>query len=944
VAKGARAEVDYLAAFKEFINLQLKGGSEYKALCPFHSDKDPSLHVNVEKGVYHCKGCGASGNLVSFVARLKGISIGKARKLYPQITGPDNLIHPQTVEDHHQTLMSNRAVLKHLTEMRGIPVDWIRSLRLGLHEDRIAIPIYTDGWWIVDIKYHAIEPGVQPKDLHAASYGASYCYPMHLDNDHSKPAVISEGELDAIVLRTLGFQAYTSTSGAQSIHKSTDLVDAVLQHPEIFICLDVDRVGREAAKRLKKRIKGPATYLVALPLDPQVYPVGDVTDYFVREGYKQQDFENLLTESRAATVEDEEVEEPVYDTVVGQASRAQYWGKHVRFKAMVIAKGIHPFLVPRKASITCAQGHKLCGACPVVDDPFIEIEATDDRITEFVGASRASTGKILRSLKQVPSNCRYCIATVLEVMNVQEVIVTGTFQSIVTTEEIDVTRRCLYLGHDVLSNNIYSMDAKVVSDPKTNEVLYVITHLEPDTDGILDVEVTDEDKVAIELFKPKEETADGIHEKLGEIYADLSTNVTRIFGREDLHAIIDLGYHSTLAFSWGDQLDKLYKGQTEMLIIGDSGQGKTEVLESIRNHYGRGEKLDCKSATYAGLIGGLDDLGNRRYMVWGRIPQNDLGAVILDEVKGMHTELIAQLTDVRSSGLAVVTRVGGARRASARVRYFWVSNPRSKMRVAEYGYGVSSVVDLIGSQEDVRRFDAAMVVATGEVPQAFIDDAIKNPPQIEHRYTRDACRRLLRVTWSRTHNIIPKEIKDYIVDRASELSGQFSVDIPLLEPADARLKIARISLAVAARVGSFTEDFSSVALATHHVDVAVDILLRLYTNENFAFDKWSEERKKALSSTKDDDQAVIDDLKTLTAPEDFISVVMVSNFIPAGTLESATGLEFRDAKEFIGALIAKQYITQFKNAYRKTPKLITLLRRIQQDLTVLEKDDEEGEF
>ena len=52
----------------ENVGIKLKkAGNEYLGLCPFHDDHNPSLSVNREKGVWHCFGCGKSGDLAAFV-------------------------------------------------------------------------------------------------------------------------------------------------------------------------------------------------------------------------------------------------------------------------------------------------------------------------------------------------------------------------------------------------------------------------------------------------------------------------------------------------------------------------------------------------------------------------------------------------------------------------------------------------------------------------------------------------------------------------------------------------------------------------------------------------------------------------------------------------------------------------------------------------------------
>lgn len=71
-----------------------RSGREYLGLCPFHSEKTPSFSVNEEKGVFHCFGCGESGDLIRFIEKIEGISFLEALALLglrrDQIPGPQN--------------------------------------------------------------------------------------------------------------------------------------------------------------------------------------------------------------------------------------------------------------------------------------------------------------------------------------------------------------------------------------------------------------------------------------------------------------------------------------------------------------------------------------------------------------------------------------------------------------------------------------------------------------------------------------------------------------------------------------------------------------------------------------------------------------------------------------------------------------------------------------
>ncbi|HFD12687.1 MAG TPA: DNA primase, partial [Crenotrichaceae bacterium] len=65
----------------ELINARVplkKTGSNYTARCPFHNEKTPSFSVNPQKQFYYCFGCGASGNVITFLTSHDRLSFPEA--------------------------------------------------------------------------------------------------------------------------------------------------------------------------------------------------------------------------------------------------------------------------------------------------------------------------------------------------------------------------------------------------------------------------------------------------------------------------------------------------------------------------------------------------------------------------------------------------------------------------------------------------------------------------------------------------------------------------------------------------------------------------------------------------------------------------------------------------------------------------------------------------
>ncbi|MBD8587801.1 DNA primase [Peribacillus simplex] len=75
-----REAVDIVDLIGEYVQLK-KQGRNYFGLCPFHGENSPSFSVSTEKQIFHCFGCGAGGNIFTFLMDIEGYSFVESAKV-----------------------------------------------------------------------------------------------------------------------------------------------------------------------------------------------------------------------------------------------------------------------------------------------------------------------------------------------------------------------------------------------------------------------------------------------------------------------------------------------------------------------------------------------------------------------------------------------------------------------------------------------------------------------------------------------------------------------------------------------------------------------------------------------------------------------------------------------------------------------------------------------
>lgn len=96
-----RKESDIVDVISEYIQLT-KRGRNWFGLCPFHEERTPSFSVSEDKQIFHCFGCGAGGNVITFVMDIENVSFPEAVAKLGKRLGIHIDIQHQSMEKNHR--------------------------------------------------------------------------------------------------------------------------------------------------------------------------------------------------------------------------------------------------------------------------------------------------------------------------------------------------------------------------------------------------------------------------------------------------------------------------------------------------------------------------------------------------------------------------------------------------------------------------------------------------------------------------------------------------------------------------------------------------------------------------------------------------------------------------------------------------------------------------
>ena len=81
-----KSKIDILSLVSSYMKLD-KAGASWKGKCPFHNEKTPSFFVSPSRESYYCFGCGARGDIFTFVEEFEGLDFKGALKLLADRAG-----------------------------------------------------------------------------------------------------------------------------------------------------------------------------------------------------------------------------------------------------------------------------------------------------------------------------------------------------------------------------------------------------------------------------------------------------------------------------------------------------------------------------------------------------------------------------------------------------------------------------------------------------------------------------------------------------------------------------------------------------------------------------------------------------------------------------------------------------------------------------------------
>ena len=899
---------------------------EYAVRCPFkHNkgyDQNPSAHVNLSKGVFHCKVCLAeerfgNGGLseIEFISQFYGIPRRDA-VLYLNRVSNVGGADAESWDSFEGLLLNSPKFMDILTNRRKLTIDTIKAARLGHGGDGIRYPVFIFGD-LVDIRTY--NPDNEPK-MKGTKGSTTLMFPFDLWYADEQPTLLVGGENDALVGRQLGFNAVTFTGGEGSVPSAMFL--NMFNGKTVYICYDMDDPGQKSMQSVAFRLKevGATVFMLRLPLE------GSKEDKDLSDFYRKADHDTVYADMvklmhdapQFSEIEYMEEKNRVYPLVdLWNATEGRYHGRRISSRVIMAGKYDMDTYIPSVVRFSCKDSEDLehdAAKCPLHKQDKLW-HLGDHSLHQFLHLAEMKEEELhdqLRFLNYARAKCVHM--EILERSSIQKVILVPDVE---TENDLDGFRSVEQYG--------YVIDTRLNDGDKYRVFYKPFGHPHEDNRAYMVIDKVEKSDNALNMFQMNPQ----LHKQLSVFQGSpdmmmamryaMSKRITMRYTTEMIVHAVDLTYHSPIEFLWGGAR---VKGFPEIMIIGESRTGKTSAAKALQRFFKVGNITSLKNTSVAGLLGGADKLPSGGWKVkWGAVPRNHKGLLILDEASGITGEIMSKLTDMRSEGVATLTKISAAK-APAKTRLLWIGNPRTVGNrikpLSTYPSGVDAVLDLVGSDEDVARFDAIMMVTDkGEYikPEDYYESGADH-------FEQEAYVSLIRWIWSRTAEQIrfDNNVRDYIWSRAQVLNESYAADVKLLG-AEADVKLARIAVACAACCFSTDEHGEDLIVQKSHVDWAEGFLHRCYDDEVFRLKEYVE-KNRMYNTVTPEVEHVVHGLMSSDATSLIIKELLDSNeIIPQRSLQTLSGLKEDQFSRALVYLTRHHLIRNSAKGVMATPRL-----------------------
>lgn len=248
-----RARISIVDLIGQTVRLK-KQGDKYIALCPFHREKTPSFHVFPGEEHYHCFGCGAHGNIFTFLINHTHVSFAEAVERLASMAGlplPAQAESTAESKSYEETITLNQLAaaffVKHLHAEQGAGAREYCRMR-GLTEDTLSYFSlgYAPNEWEA-LKKHLIKEGFNEEALLKAG----------LVTQHEETKRIYDRFRDRLIFPIYDHQERIIAFGGRSL---TDQMPKYLNSPETVVFKKSSVLYNRA--RARRALKGDGNAIV----------------------------------------------------------------------------------------------------------------------------------------------------------------------------------------------------------------------------------------------------------------------------------------------------------------------------------------------------------------------------------------------------------------------------------------------------------------------------------------------------------------------------------------------------------------------------------------------------------------------------------------------------------------------------------------------------------